>query len=113
MVLNELEIGIRTRKIREDIYHESRQLFAERCGLSESHLCKLENGNLLISVKALNKICTYAGADANYVLYGKSENKHLSTRRTIDNFLDNSTKKELKMYLKFISTLKSYYFDED
>lgn len=113
MILNPLEIGVRIRKIREEIYHESRLLFAERCGLSENHLGKLENGTILISVKALNKICTYAGADANYLLYGESKTKHLSTRRTIDNFLDNSTKRELKMYLKFISTLKSYYFDED
>ena len=105
MVLNPLEIGIRIRKIREELYHESRLLFAERCGLSENHLG--------ISIKALNKICTAAGVDANYLLYGECKNKHLSTRRTIDNFLDKSTKKELKMYLKFISTLKSYYFDED
>ena len=44
MVLNPLEIGERIRKIREEIYHESRLLFAERCGLSENHLGKLENG---------------------------------------------------------------------
>ena len=49
----------------------------------------------------------------DYILYGNSETKNLTTRKTIDNFLDNSTKKELKMYLKFISTLKSYFEDED
>lgn len=113
MILDPLEIGVRIRKIREEIYHESRLLFAERCSLSENHLGKLENGTILISVKTLNKICTAAGADANYLLYGESKNKYLSTRRTIENFLDNSTKRELKMYLKFISTLKSYYFYED
>lgn len=113
MILNPIEIGMRIRKVREEIYHESRLLFAERCGLSENHLGKLENGTLLISIKALNKICTAAGSSPNYILYGESETKNLSTRKTIDNFLDNSTKKELKMYLKFISTLKSYYFDED
>lgn len=58
MILDAVKIGMRIRKIREEIYHESRQLFAERCGLSENHLGKLETGTLNVSVKALNKICT-------------------------------------------------------
>lgn len=33
MILDAVKIGMRIRKIREEIYHESRQLFAERCGL--------------------------------------------------------------------------------
>lgn len=113
MILDAVKIGMRIRKIREEIYHESRQWFAERCGLSENHLGKLETGTLNVSVKALNKICTATGTTTDYILYGNSETKNLTTRKTIDNFLDNSTKKELKMYLKFISTLKSYFEDED
>lgn len=113
MVLNPLEIRVIIRKIREEIYYESRQLFAKRCNLSENHLGKLENGTLLISIKALNKICSAAGTTPNYILYGNSETKKLTTRKAIDNLLDKSTKKELKMYLKFISTLKSYFEDED
>ena len=58
MILDAVKIGMRIRKIREEIYHESRQLFAERCGLSENHLGKLETGTLNVSVKALNKIFT-------------------------------------------------------
>ena len=109
MVLDAVKIGMRIRKIREEIYHESRQLFAERCGLSENHLGKLETGTLDISIKALNKIYSATGTTTDYILYGNSE----TTRKTIDNFLDNSTKKELKIYLKFISTLKSYFEDND
>ncbi len=111
MVLNALEIGIRIRKIREEIYKESRQQFAERCGLSENHLGKLERGSLIISIKTLNKICTATGTTADYILYGNNEVQNLTIRKTIDNFLDNSSKKELKIYFKFISTLKSYYDD--
>ncbi len=109
MVLNTLEIGIRIRKIREEIYKESRQQFAERCGLSENHLGKLERGSLIISIKTLNKICTTTGATADYILYGNNEKQNLTIRKTIENFLDNSSKKELKAYFKFISTLKAYY----
>ena len=112
MPLDSLKIGMRIRKIREEIYKESRQVFAERCGLSENHLGKLERGSLLISINALNKICSATGFTPNFILYGESETKNLSIRKTIDNFLDNSTKKELKMYFKFISTIKSY-FNED
>ncbi len=108
MVLNKLEIGIRIRKIREDIYHESRQLFAERCGLSESYLCKLENGSTLMSVKTLNNICTYAGADADYILYGESKIRKLSTRRTINKILDRFSKKKLQASLKFLSILDTF-----
>lgn len=93
MILNSLEIGIRIRKIIEEIYHKSRLLFAERCALSKKYLGKLENGSILISIKTLNKICSATGVDANYLLYRENKNKHLSTRKTIDNFLDNSTKK--------------------
>ena len=109
MVLDAVKIGMRIRKIREEIYHESRQLFAERCGLSENHLGKLETGTLDISIKALNKIYSATGTTTDYILYGNSETKNLTTRKTIDNFLYYSTKIELKIYLMFISTLKRYF----
>ena len=57
MTLDKIKIGARIRRIREELYHETRQLFAERCGLSENHLGKLERGEILISIKTLNKIC--------------------------------------------------------
>lgn len=108
MTLDKINIGLRIREIRENVYKESRQLFAERCGLSENQLGKLERGSVLISITALNKICSSVGVTSDYILYGNSETKNLSTRKTIDNLLDNSTKEELKVYLKFISTLKGY-----
>lgn len=108
MRLDKISIGARIRKIREDIFHETRQLFAERCALSENHLGKLERGEILISINTLDKICSSAGIKTDYILYGKCENKHLNIRKTIDNFLDKSTKEELKMYFQFISAIKSF-----
>ena len=55
MALDKINIGTRIRKVREEIYHETRQAFAERCGLSENNLGKLERGEILISSKALDK----------------------------------------------------------
>ena len=82
MILDALKIGMRIRKIREEIYHESRQLFAERCGLSENHLGKLETGTPIVSIKALNKVCTATGTTADYILYGNSETKNLINNKS-------------------------------
>ena len=106
MTLDKIKIGARIRRIREELYHETRQLFAERCGLSENHLGKLERGEILISIKTVKKICTAWGTNPNYILYGECENKHLNIRNTIDNFLDNSSKEELKVFFKFISIIR-------
>lgn len=108
MVLDKINIGTRIRKIREEIYKETRQNFAERCSLSENHLGKLERGEILISITTLNKICSASGANSDYILYGKCENKNLNIRKIIENFLDKSSKEELKMYFKFISTIKGF-----
>ena len=108
MELDRINIGARIRKIREEEFLETRQMFSERCGLSENHLGKLERGEILISVKTLNKICSSTGMEADYILYGKSDSKHINIRKNIDNFLDKSSKEELKMYFKFISTIKSF-----
>lgn len=108
MTIDKICVGDRIRRIREDIYHETRQNFAERCGISENHLGRLERGEFLISINALDKICSTTGTNPNYILYGNTENKNLNVRKTIDNFLDNSTKQELKVYFKLISTFKSF-----
>ena len=108
MKLDKIKIGVRIRHIREEIFQETRQVFSERCSLSENHLGNLERGELLISIKALDKICSNAGIDADYILYGKFNNKKLSIRKTINTYLDHSSKEELKIYLKIISTIKSF-----
>ncbi len=108
MTLDKIEIGVRVREIREKMYKETRQAFAERCGISENNLGKLERGEILISIKGLNKISSATGVTTDYILYGDSETKILSIRNIIDNFLDKSSKDELKMYFKFINTIKGF-----
>ena len=108
MILDKIKIGVRVREIREKIYKETRQDFAERCGISENNLGKIERGEICISIKALTKICSSTGVTSDYILYGKCENGHLNIRNVIDNFLDNSSKEELKMYFKFINAIKGY-----
>lgn len=112
MSLDKIEIGNRIRKVREEIYQETRQNFAERCGISENHLGKIERGELLASINVLDKIASNTGTRVDYLLYGKCENEHLKIRKAIDNFLNRSNKEELKMYFKFISTIKGYIMSE-
>lgn len=105
MKLDEIEIGARIRKIREEEFKESRQIFAEKCGITENHLGRLERGQFLITTKLLNTICTVAGVETDYILYGKTKSKEISIRNKIEQFLDNSSKEELKMYFKIISSI--------
>lgn len=108
MKLDNVLIGERLRKEREDKFCESRIRFAERCGLSENHLGKLERGELSISIRTLNKICSASGINADYLLYGNNENKSSKVRSNIDYYLDNSSKEELNIYFKLISSFKDY-----
>ena len=107
MGLEKLEIGVRIRKFREEVCKETRQAFAEKCGLSENHLGKLERGEISISIKALDKICSKAGIKADYVLYGEDQD-NMDLRKTINNLLEKSSEKELQGIMNFISLMKVF-----
>ena len=106
MTLDPLLIGTRIRKIREEEYNETRTDFANRCGLTETHIGQIERGEILLSTNALNKIITSTGVNANYILYGNTNSKKSATRVYIDNYLDSSDPDELKYFLNFIATSK-------
>ena len=110
MELDRIQIGERLRREREDKFCESRPRFAERCGLSENHLGKLERGELGISIRTLNKICSSTGINADYLLYGNNSIKKSKVRSNIDYYLDSATKEELNAYFKLISTFKDFKY---
>ena len=110
MALDSLSIGTRIRDVRENQFQETRALFAERCGLKESHIGQIERGEILISLRSLDKISIATGVSIDYYLYGKGSNKNLDVRKNIDIYLNHSSKEELKMYFKFISTIKSFIY---
>lgn len=110
MELDKIQIGERLRKERENKFSESRPKFAERCGLSENHLGKLERGELAISIRTLNKICSATGINADYLLYGNNSNKNSKVRSNIDYYLDRASKEELNAYFKIISTFKDFEY---
>ena len=109
MALDNINIGARVRKIREELYKETRQEFAERCGLSENQLGKIERGSLTITTKTLDKICSITGTNSNYILYGKEPSKTFNIRDAIENLLDKCSKDELQVFFKFLSMIKSKF----
>ena len=110
MASDKLAIGIRIREIREKTFNETRASFADRCGLKESHVGQIERGEILISLRSLDKIANATGVDIDFFLYGKNGNKNLDIRKNIDIYLNRSGKDELKMYFKCISNIKSFLY---
>lgn len=106
MSLDKLEIGVRIRKIRDEKFHESREVFAERCNLKPSHIGQIERGQIMPSISALDKIACSCGENLDYILYGKRVSS--SIRNNIDAYLDRSTPAELTMYFKWISAFKEH-----
>lgn len=106
MALDKLEIGLRIRKIREEIYHENRTDFSYRCSITESHLGQIERGEILVSMNALDKIAISTGTDTDYLLYGKNDEEDNKIRKQINKFLDRSDQEELKMYFKCFASIK-------
>ena len=108
MALDKIAIGARIRKIREEIFEESRDKFGKRFDLTERHIGQIERGDFLIGLNSLDKISAATGIGTDYILYGKGKNSKLQVRDNLYNIIDKSDKEELKMYYTCISSMKNY-----
>lgn len=108
MALDKVLIGDRIRKIREDIFEESRKDFARRCDLETRHVAQLERGEFLFSLPTLDKIAIATGTDTDYILYGKGKNNKLKVVENLYSMIDRADSDELQMYFKCLTTIKSY-----
>ena len=108
MALDKVMIGARIRKVREEIFEESREKFGNRCNLTERHIGQVERGDFLISLSSLDMIASAIGVDVDYILYGKGENNKLQITENMHNIIDKSDKEELKMYYKCLCTIRNY-----
>ena len=108
MALDKIVIGARIRKMREEIFEESREKFGRRCNLSERHIGQIERGDFLLSLSSLDMIASSTGIDVDYILYGKGENSKLQIVENLHNIIERSNKEELKMYYKCICVIKNY-----
>ena len=108
MALDRIAIGARIRRIREEIFEESREQFGKRCDLTERHVGQLERGDFLIGLVSLDSIVSSTGIDADYILYGKGDNNKVQVKENLYNIIDKSEKDELKMYYTCITAIKNY-----
>ncbi|WMJ77263.1 MULTISPECIES: helix-turn-helix domain-containing protein [unclassified Sedimentibacter] len=72
-----LQIGKRLRKRREKL-NMTREVFAEKAGISPQFLAEIENGKKGMSVATLYKICNNFRISADYLLFGTISSKPLS-----------------------------------
>lgn len=108
MALDKVLIGSRIRKIREELFCESRADFAKRCNLTERHIGQLERGEFLIGLTSLDNIITATGIDTDFILYGKGTQKNLMIKKNLSNIIDKADLDELKVIYKCICTIESY-----
>ena len=108
MALDKVIIGARIRKIREEVFEETREQFGKRCDLTDRHIGQIERGDFLISLISLDKIASATGIDVDYILYGKGKNDKLKIKQNLNTIIERSDREELKMYYKCISTIKGY-----
>lgn len=108
MALDKILIGNRIRKIREDIFEESRKDFARRCNLDTRHVAQLERGEFLLSLPTLDKIAIATGTDTDYLLYGKGKKNKLKVVENLYTMIERADTDELQMFFKCLTTIKSY-----
>ena len=108
MPIDKLMVGARIRKIREEMFEESRNEFAVRCNLAERYVGQVERGEFIPSLNALDKIKKSTGVDVDFILYGKNEKTKLNIRNNLHSIIDNANDDELKVYYKCITTIKGY-----
>ena len=108
MALDKLLIGERIRKIREEIFHETRKIFAKRCDLSERCIGQIERGEFLLSLQTLNKIAAATGIDTDYILYGKNFDDTTGIKQALHSIVDRSDLQQLNLYYTCITNIINY-----
>ena len=109
MAIDKIYIGTRIRKIREEVFKETREDFGSRCGLTERYIGQVERGDFLLKLNSLDKIASATGVDVDYLLYGKNKDENSLIKQNIYNIIDKSSKAELSFYYKFLCDLRRLY----
>ena len=109
MAIDRINIGTRIRKIREEVFDESREKFGRRCNLTERYIGQVERGDFLLTLSSLDKIASSIGVDVDYLLYGKNNNERSIEKQNLINLIDKSSKAEIAFYYKFLCDLRKLY----
>ena len=96
---NNIEIGERIRKAREDM-KMSREVFSEAVDISDIFLGQIERGERSLSIKTLYRIVSFTGVSTDYILFGNKETN--STSQKIDRILNRSSEEMKDYYYKIV-----------
>ncbi len=107
---NNLEIGNRIRKLREDL-KMSRNTFSEHINISEIYLAKLERGEKSPTIKVILSVCDFTDCSADYILYGK-EDEGDNLKKKIIRLINRSSDKNLELYYDLLRCAKSHSDDK-
>lgn len=110
MALDKVLIGERVRKVREEIFEDSRKQFAQRCDLTERYIAQVERGEFIPSIQNLDKIATSTSIEMDYFLYGKSKKTTSYVKEQLHTFIDRCDNAQAKMIFSCLSTMRNYYF---
>lgn len=92
-MLDNIEVGERIRKIREDL-HMNRETFSEMIDISDVFLGQLERGERSLSTKTLVKIVNFTGFSSDFILFGSDTSNNVVSKinrilnKCSDDFLD-------------------------
>ena len=97
---NNLEIGERIRKIRENL-KMNRERFSEMIDVSDVFLGQIERGERSLSIKTLYKIVSFTGSSSDYILFGNEDNNN--TINKINRILAKSSEANIKYFYDIIN----------
>ena len=110
MALDAILIGERLRKIREEIFRETRFNFAKRCGLNERYIGQVERGEFVPSIEKIDAIVTATNIEIDYLLYGKNQESVSNIKTQLYAIINKCDDEESRVILNCISTIQNYYF---
>lgn len=87
-VPNNVEVGERIRKIREEL-KMNRETFSEMIDISDVFLGQIERGERSLSLKTLCRIVSFTGSSTDFILFGTMEEN--ATINKINRILNRSS----------------------
>ena len=105
---NNLEVGERIRKIREELLLNIEK-FSEAIDISDVFLGQIERGERSLSLKTLCKIVSFTGTSTDYILLGNDSNNN--TQDKINRILNKSSDSAIEYIYKLIISSSIYLKD--
>lgn len=101
-----IEVGERIRKIREDL-KMTREQFSEMIDISDVFLGQIERGERSLSIKTLSKIIHYSGSSADYILFGENKNNGIISK--INRILSKCSDETLQYIYNLIHSSYTFF----